>query len=226
MSLPMSLRTALSKIRKRADALQESKIDFHVADRRQEAEIEVGEILVSLALLLDKAMNAVFVKYGIQDGRKPNIYFPECSDAEKFDERMKKDKMGDLANRNPSLYALLQEPQPYLIGQNGWWEHLRRLALKRHEEYPEIVPGSFTGLGLGSPGQAVYFESLSIDNGVVNVTGARAWNQATGLEEALNMNFFGVIEEEIKGTGLNPISFVDHCVTEASAYLMKIGVHI
>lgn len=95
----------------------------------------------------------------------------------------------------------------------------------KHEVFPEIIPDQPESVSLGE-GQRIVLTDVKVSSGKMTIGSAQAWNPGTGARENLNVKFLDAVEAEIRDTGLNPFTFVDRCVSEVSAYLMRIGAHL
>lgn len=184
MVVPVSVDTEFRRLDKRLKELRQVGGGTSTAD---EESIIVAEICNSCALLLDKAMNAVWSERARKIGGKgkPNIYFPICDDRVRLTLKLQQYQLPNLEHDDPKLFALIDSVQVY----NGirWLAALHKIATLRHTSYPRIEKRGHARLVLGK-GQDLYIESLITDeNGVVNFKG-NGINRESGRSEPVRVD--------------------------------------
>lgn len=225
MATPLSIQRAIDLCVRKAGKLKGKNFNLTKADDRQECEIEVSEIVNSLALQLDKLMNLIWYKFVENKDKKPNLYFPCCQNSEKFNTKLSQYRIQHISKDAPQLYQLLESIQPYKATDDPWLKLLKDIAAIRHDSFPEITPPSQeTGFGIGK-GQNVFIRSMTINNGVVHIDGD-AWSNSTGKREPMRVEFLNAVASELRGTGKDAVEFVIWCSESASEFSKKIGVFL
>ena len=179
--------------------------------------------LLHHALGHDQLMNLIYRHYGPDDGKKPNIYFPNCNSLESFSKKLEKDKLLQLGEGAPLVLDEIRRLQAFVAGEHGWWPMVHKLASIRHETFPQIETREEPeGIGIGG-GQCLYIERMAIRSGrIVEFKGA-AWNPVTGAREPVRVVRTGGLIAEIVGIGVAPAAFIDRCALEAETFIKHVG---
>ncbi|MBD9573428.1 hypothetical protein [Ensifer sp. ENS08] len=218
MPLPQSLERGLSKIERDVTALGKMIQDARNDSQKADLEVEIGDLVVNVHLLLDKVMNAIYDKFGPNDGKKPHIYFPCFETEQKFDDKLKQTKLNGIP---PELRDVLLSCQPFEIDTSGWWPTLYRLSQKRHEAYPQVEMKKRQSISHG--GQDLYIKKMVIGSGGIEHFEGQAWNQTTGLPEPVRFTFTRETMKELAGTGKDPAEFLSLAAQETHRLVKKIG---
>ncbi|SMP28591.1 hypothetical protein SAMN06265373_10664 [Shimia sagamensis] len=210
------------KLRKLEKTIQQAKRDFEKEQDIDSLASDITDALISLHLLLDRAQNQIWAKYNSKkEGRgKPNIYFPVTSNKERFTERLQKDQLHELQNKNPRIFELIENTQPFEQDSN-WLEKLHEISSNRHERDATIQNRqAVTGFGLGR-GQDLYIRHMSITNGNVFFDGL-ATNQQTGQTEPLK--FTPTVENRLllEDLSTDPIEFAKLAHSRSKTLLTQI----
>jgi len=226
MAVELSISRAIDKCVKKAKELKEAKHDLRKSDVKQDCEIEIGEIVNSLVLSMDKVMNAVWRSYVEDRDKKPDIYFPCEASEEKYHTRMQRYRLTHLVQVAPDLADIIYQVQPCYTGDRCWWKLLKDVAAIRHERHPDIVnPRLVThGIGVGR-GQNLHIEHLTFNNGVMNFKG-QAWDARTGQAVPIRVDYLEEVQAELAETNQNPFDFVVTASEQVSSTAKRIGVHL
>ncbi|WOI34798.1 hypothetical protein R1T40_08740 [Tritonibacter scottomollicae] len=208
MPVPVSVDAQIRRLEKHVRELQNLRTEVG-----EEVSVLVAEICNASMLLLDKAMNAIWAaKAQPSNGKKkPHVYFPVCESERKFFDRLRQYQMPSLKETDGELFALLEAVQPYR--GTTWLPQAHKIAVLRHEYFPEISTTQTSGLGIGK-GQNLYIESMTIGgSGNINFKG-EATNRKTGAAEPLRVDFILEVKSMIEAVGAEPVPF---CKTVVSA---------
>lgn len=216
MPVPVSVDVQIRRLEKHLRELERVR-----TEDSEETSVLVADICNASMLLLDKAMNAIWVaKAQPSEGKKkPNVYFPVCESKEKFSDRLRQYQMPCLRETDGELFALLEAAQPYRGA--SWLPQTHKIAAVRHEYFPEISTTQKSGLGIGK-GQNVYIERMTInDYGNIYFKG-EATNQKTGAAEPVRVDFIREVKSMIEAVDAEPVPFCKGVVTAASRLAKEI----
>lgn len=205
------------------------RLDKHLKELKQvgssptneEESIIVADICNSCALLLDKAMNAVWsARVNKNNGRnKPNIYFPICNNREKLTQKFQQYQLPNMEHDDPKIFALIDSVQAY----NGvkWLAALHKLAGVRHEDYPKIEKRNSSGIGIGK-GQNLYIESMTFDGeGNMNFKG-HGINRESGEIEPVRFELIKEVRSVLEGVDEEPFKFCSSSVVRVKRLTSKL----
>lgn len=205
------------------------RLDKHLRDLKQagsspasdEESIIVAEICNVCALLLDKAMNAVWsAKANKNNGKgKPNIYFPICQSREKLTLKFRQYQLPKMENEYPEIFNLIDSVQSY--NQVKWLDALHKLAGIRHEDYPRIEKRTSTAIGIGR-GQGLYIESFTA-NGSGNISfKGHGINRESGKIEPAVFEVKKEVRSILEGVAEEPYQFCSSSVAEVKRLTSKL----
>jgi hypothetical protein len=209
--------------------VQFRRLDKHLRDLKQarsspasdEDSIIVAEICNACALLLDKAMNAVWSsKANKNNGKgKPNIYFPICQSREKLAQKFQQYQLPEMENDDPEIFDLIDSVQSY--NQVKWLAALHKLAGIRHEDYPRVEKRTSTGIGIGR-GQDLYIQSLTTDgSGNISFKGHGINRESRKIEPAI-FEVKREVRSILEGVGEEPYQFCSSSVAEVKRLTSKL----
>lgn len=225
MPIDLSISRAIDRSLKKAKDLKSAKLDLRDLDIRRDCEIEIGDVVNSLVLSMDKVMNAVWQSYVRDKNRKPDVYFPCEILAEKYLDRLQRYRLAHLSEVAPELEQIISQVQPFVAGDACWWKLLKDIAAIRHERYPSIInPRVSRGVGIGA-GQNVYIEHMTVSGGVVDFKGF-AWDQTTGKAQRVKVDLIEEIQAELSDNNQNPFDFLLMASQNVNSTVKRIGVHL
>ncbi|MBE0561760.1 hypothetical protein [Brucella anthropi] len=225
MPIDLSISRAIDRSLKKAKELKSAKLDLRDLNIRQDCEIDIGEVVNSLVLSMDKVMNAVWNSHVRDKNRKPDIYFPCEALAEKYIARLQRYRLEHLGDVDPELEQIISQIQPFVAGDTCWWKQLKDIAAIRHERYPQIInPRVSRGVRVGA-GQNLYVEHMIVSGGVVNFKGL-AWDQATGRAQQVRVDLIEEMQAELSDNNQDPFDFVLMASQNVYSTAKRIGVHL
>ncbi len=207
MSLPLSVSLPLERIERSIASIR--RIDGETERLR----VEIGEIVVNMTLTLDKMMNHVFKKIGNLEGGKPHIYFPLCDTKERLLARLQKDKMANMADAYPVLYATVVSAQSFGPGNPTWWKTLYNISSQRHEDHPEIDEVPTRGFTIKVGNDTVDFKGLElrVDGKLIQPSKVEVV-RPSGIMTPVDWR--DMKSEILRDANQDPVEFVSSCLQE------------
>ncbi|MCD9148971.1 hypothetical protein [Pseudophaeobacter flagellatus] len=171
MVIPTSAEIALRKINKLVEKLAAE----HRPLSNEEVSDSVEEIATKMQLTLDKAMNAIWLKYNSKaEGKnKAYVYFPCLRSEEKLQTKLNQCQMSNLADLNSELYATILATQP--IEEGNWLSLLSDIASIRHERSPDTQKRVQKSTIIGQGQDGVRLSMRTGPNGEITELSGYAW---------------------------------------------------
>jgi hypothetical protein len=177
-------------------------------------EIALTSIFVGCRLILDRAMNAIWVAHGTPrlNARKADIYFPCKSSMVDFDAVLQKSQLGKLQIINLDCFDAIRVRQPFSAAKNTWLKELFELTKEKHASYVEIISRRDNVVQIGK-GQNGTIKSILFSQDGKIIADANMIDGITGMPAPLSLTFLDRFNHLLVITGGETVSYSKKCLS-------------
>lgn len=189
--------------------------------------LQITNALINLRMVLEHAVYDAAVIYGYNynsKGKKRNIYFPYCTEPDRFDKALGRSGLSGLKTDNSEVLDLIENQQPYKC-ESSWLLDLSTLSNgskhQGHRGWKSTPSGLNIGGGffIGDKSKNVLITGASVNG--VRMPNVDFRNKKNIKLSGANKNLFQLIGSQtyFRGTRIIIIPFFRHCYLRVKHFI-------